>query len=215
MIRNYEVQEIGEYSRLVGEENLRIVLDTFDCSLNQEVESFLVRKAVQADLLKSAITYLVFDVDTSALVGYFTLVLKPFSIARDKLNSANRKLISRFAELNERTGEYTAAIYLIAQIGKNFAIEEDARIEGRALLELALEKLRSAQTIVGGKLVLVEREADRPKLFDFYKDRGFKSWNERYDKGDGVKYDQMIRVLEPVADIQSQIVKLQMKGTSP
>ena len=215
MIRNYEVQEIGEYSRLVGEENLRIVLDTFDCSLNQEVESFLVRKAVQAGLLKAAITYLVFDVDTSALVGYFTLVLKPFSIARDKLNSANRKLISRFAELNERTGEYTAAIYLIAQIGKNFAIEEDDRIEGKALLELALEKLRSAQTIVGGKLVLVEREADRPKLLEFYKDRGFKSWNERYDKGDGVKYDQMIRVLEPVSDIQSQIVKLQMKGTSP
>ena len=53
MIRNYEVQEIGEYSRLVGEENLRIVLDTFDCSLNQEVEGFLVRKAVQAGLLKS------------------------------------------------------------------------------------------------------------------------------------------------------------------
>ncbi len=96
--------------------------------------------------------------------------------------------------------ENPAAIYLIAQIGKNFAIEEDARIEGKALLELALEKLRSAQTI---KLVLVEREADRPKLLDFYKDRGFKSWNERYDKGDGVKYDQMIRVLEPVADIQS------------
>ena len=89
----HEVQEIGEYSRLVGEENLRIVLDTFDCSLNQEVESFLVRKAVQADLLKSAITYLVFDVDTSALVGYFTLVLKPFSIARDKLNSFSSLLI--------------------------------------------------------------------------------------------------------------------------
>ena len=58
----------------------------------------------------------------------------------------------------------------------------------------------------------MEREADRPKLLEFYKDRGFKSWNERYDKGDGVKYDQMIRVLEPVADIQSQIVKLEMKG---
>ena len=55
MIRNYEVQEIGEYSRLVGEENLRIVLDTFDCSLNQEVESFLVRKSVQSGLLKSPI----------------------------------------------------------------------------------------------------------------------------------------------------------------
>ena len=33
-----------------------------------------------------------------------------------------------------------------------------------------LEKLRSAQTIVGGKFVLVEREADRPKLLEFYKE---------------------------------------------
>ena len=172
---------------------------TFDCRLNPEVQDFLVRKAMQAGKLKSAITYLVFDAGTSQLLGYFTLVLKSFSIARDKLSSNNRRLISRFAELNERTGEYTAALYPIAQVGKNFAVPESARISGRELIDLALEKLRAAQGIVGGKLVLVEREADRPKLLDFYNDCGFKSWNSRYDKGDKVQYDQMIRVLESIA----------------
>ena len=63
----------------------------------------------------------------------------------------------------------------------------------------ALDKLRKAQRLVGGKLVLVEREADRPKLLDFYNTCGFKSWNGRYDKKDQVQYDQMIRVLESVA----------------
>lgn len=122
MIRRYEVLELGDYSRRIGEDNVKFVLETFDCPL-----------------------------------------------------------------------------YLISQIGKNFAVAESERIFGRELVELALDKLRKAQRLVGGKLVLVERETDRPKLFDFYNTCGFKSWNERYDKGDAIRYDQMIRVLESVA----------------
>ncbi len=199
MSPGFEVLELGTYVRVVGEEATRLVLQTFDCGINPEVQEFLSRKALQAEKLKSAITYLVFSSATSQLLGYFTLVLKPFSVARDKLSSKNRRLISRFAELNERTGEYTTALYLIAQVGKNFAIAGPERISGKALIDLALERLRAAQGIVGGKLVLVEREADRPKLLDFYEACGFKSWNRRYDKGDAVQYDQMIRVLESMA----------------
>ena len=199
MSPGFEVLELGTYARVVGEEATQLVLQTYDCGINPEVQDFLSRKALQAEKLKSAITYLVFGSATSQLLGYFTLVLKPFSIAKDKLSSKNRRLISRFAELNERTGEYTTALYLIAQVGKNFAIAEPERISGKALIDLALERLRAAQGIVGGKLVLVEREADRPKLLDFYKSCGFKSWNRRYDKGDAVQYDQMIRVLESMA----------------
>jgi hypothetical protein len=195
----YEVISIGDYSRCIGENNVDVVLQTFDCGLNFEVQNFLLRKAMQAEKLKSAITYLVFDAQSTDLVGYFTLVLKSFSILRDKLSSNNRKLISRFAELNERSSEYTTALYLIAQIGKNYAIEESQRITGGVLLNLAIEKLRDAQKIVGGKLVLVEREAERTKLHDFYKANGFKSWNSRYDKNDKIQYDQMIRVIESVA----------------
>ena len=199
MKSRYQVISISDYSRSIGENNVDIVLQTFDCGLNLEVQNFLLRKAIQAEKLKSAITYLVFDAQTTDLVGYFTLVLKSFSILRDKLSSNNRKLISRFAELNERSGEYTTALYLIAQIGKNYAIEESQRITGGALLNLAIEKLRDAQKIIGGKLVLVEREVERTKLHDFYKANGFKSWNSRYDKNDKIQYDQMIRVIESVA----------------
>ena len=199
MNSKYEVTSIGDYSRCIGENNVDIVLQTFDCGLNLEVQNFLLRKAKQAEKLKSAITYLVFDAQSTDLVGYFTLVLKSFSISRDKLSSNNRKLISRFAELNERSGEYTTALYLIAQIGKNYAIEEDLRITGEDLLNLAIEKLCDAQKIIGGKLVLIERESERMKLHDFYKANGFKSCNSRYDKNDNVQYDQMIRVIESIA----------------
>ena len=64
---------------------------------------------------------------------------------------------------------------------------------------MALDELRAAQDLVGGKLVLVEREADRAKPLELYNANGFKSWNGRYDRKDQVQYDQMIRVLESVA----------------
>ncbi len=108
-------------------------------------------------------------------------------------------MIARFSEENVETGDCTASVYLIAQIGKNYSIQEELQFSGNDLLNLALDKLRAAQGLIGGKLVLVEREADREKLLKFYSDNGFKSWNGRYDKIDQLQYDQMIRVLESVA----------------
>ena len=171
----------------------------FACPLNKEVDDFLKNKAVQSNKLKASVSYLVVDSETAVLLGYFTLVLKPFTIHESKLSKTNIRLISRFAERNEETGSFTAALYLIAQIGKNYALPEDRRISGGDLMSLALDKLRAAQDLVGGKMVMVEREADREKLLSFYQANGFKSWNARFDKKDKVQYDQMIRVLENVA----------------
>lgn len=55
--------------------------------------------------------------------------------------------------------------------------------------------LRSTKRAIGGKLVMVEREADRPKLLEFYKANGFKSWTTRRNAKDGVVYDQMFASL--------------------
>ena len=65
-------------------------------------------------------TYLVYDNTTSRLLGYFTLVLKPFSIEKEKLSKTKCRLIERFADVDKE--RYTAAVYLIAQIGKNLPI---------------------------------------------------------------------------------------------
>lgn len=72
---------------------------------------------------------------------------------------------------------------------------KERRISGADLLLLALEKFRTVKSVIGGKLVMIEREDDRPKLRDFYKSNGFKSWTNRYSAKDRVTYDQMFTVL--------------------
>lgn len=198
-MRKLSVWRIDKFAKTVGEAVLSSTLSSFAVPLNSEVEDFIRKKALQATKLKSSISYLVIDEDLADVVGYFTLLVKPFTIRAASLSSKNRRLIARFAEENTEAGDYTASVYLIAQIGKNYAIEEPLQISGGDLLNMALDKLRAAQDLVGGKLVLVEREADRAKLLEFYNANGFKSWNGRYDKKDQVQYDQMIRVLESVA----------------
>ena len=198
-MRKLSVWRIDKFAKTVGEAVLSSTLSSFAVPLNSEVEDFIRKKALQATKLKSSISYLVIDEDLADVVGYFTLLVKPFTIQAASLSSKNRRLIARFAEENTEAGDYTASVYLIAQIGKNYAIEEPLQISGGDLLNMALDKLRAVQDLVGGKLVLVEREADRAKLLEFYNANGFKSWNGRYDKKDQVQYDQMIRVLESVA----------------
>lgn len=198
-MRKLSVWRIDKFAKTVGEAVLSSTLSSFAAPLNSEVEDFIRNKALQATKLKSSISYLVIDEDLADVVGYFTLLVKPFTIQAASLSSKNRRLIARFAEENTEAGDYTASVFLIAQIGKNYAIEEPLQISGGDLLNMALDKLRAVQDLVGGKLVLVEREADRAKLLEFYNANGFKSWNGRYDKKDQVQYDQMIRVLESVA----------------
>ena len=76
--------------------------------------------------------------------------------------------MARNAELEDRITKFTetdyclkpakngAAVYLIAQLGKNFALPKERRISGADLLLLALEKFRTVKSVIGGKLVSAE-----------------------------------------------------------
>lgn len=185
---------LAEYEANIGSEGLNELLDSFSCPVNPEVENFLKKKAVSSARLSSSQTYLVCSDVTGELLGYYTLVLKSYSINAASLNSANRRLMSRFAEEDD-AGNFNAAVYLIAQIGKNFAIAENERVTGDDLIAGALDEFRAIKRRIGGKLVMVERESDRPKLLDFYEKNGFKSWTTRVNAKDGVQYDQMFAVL--------------------
>lgn len=193
-MEDLNVFPLMQYEAAIGEENLRFFLSGFSCPKNLEVEDFLRNKARQSACRSSSVTYLVCSDKRKELLGYFTIMTKAYSVNGKSLNSANRRLIERFAEPDEN-GYYHAAVYLIAQIGKNFAIPEERRIEGNDLLALAIEKFEIAKNVLGGKLVMVEREVDRPKLLEFYNDNGFKSWTTRRNAKDGIVYDQMFSVL--------------------
>ena len=80
--------------------------EDFSCPLNEEVEDFLQKKAVHSLHLGASMTYLVYDNNTSRLLGYFTLVLKPFSIEKEKLSKTKCRLIERFADVDKE--RYTA-----------------------------------------------------------------------------------------------------------
>ena len=188
---------ISEFEDTVGSDALADTLARFSCPLNKEVESYLKdsSRAVQSSQMSSSVTYLAFDSRTNDLLGYFTLMMKAYSVRSDALNSANKRLIKRFSEIDS-SGNFTAAVYLIAQIGKNFALPEDDQIEGSELLLAAMNVFCETKKAIGGKLVMVEREADRPKLLEFYTDNGFKSWTTRRNAKDGMVYDQMFAVLD-------------------
>lgn len=178
----------------IGEEAVNAIISEFSCELNPEVEGFLRNKAIQAQRLATAVTYLVFR-DTD-LAGYFTLLSKPFLFPVQKLSGGNRRLAKRFAKIDPDTGNCMVSAYLIAQIGKNFSLGGRRGISGIELLELALDVLREVQARIGGKLVVVERDVAQPKLREFYERCGFSSWNMRKDDSDGNTYDQMLRVLD-------------------
>lgn len=199
MSHSIAIYSIDEFVDSFGGDALSGHLKSFSCPLNPKVEDFFKNKALRSFDLGASVSYLVIDRETVSLLGYFTLVLKPFKVKDEGLSSRNRRMISRFAEFSEEDESYTAALYLIAQIGKNYALPEDSRIDGADLMQLALQKLRAAQHIVGGKLVLVDRETDRPKLLKFYQQFNFKSWNVRHSKKDGIDYDQMLCVLDTAA----------------
>lgn len=185
---------LREYEAVLGAEDLQKFLAGFSCPLNPEVETFLKRKAVQSARLSASQTYLVCDNRSGVLLGYFTLVLKTYAVNGRSLTSSNRRLVARFAEVDE-SGNYNVAVYLIAQIGKNYAVDSGGRIAGGDLLALAMDELHFVKRRVGGKLVMVEREGDRQKLRDFYAKNGFRSWTTRRNARDGVVYDQMFAVM--------------------
>ena len=194
MLEDLSVFSLLQYEAAIGEDNLTFFLSGFSCPMNLEVECFLKNKACQSSRRSSSATYLVCSNKYNELLGYFTIMTKAYSVNGMSLSSSNRRLIERFAEADEN-GYYHAAVYLIAQIGKNFAIPKERRINGHDLLDLAIEKFDTAKRILGGKLVMIEREADKPMLLEFYKANGFKSWTTRRNAKDGVVYDQMFASL--------------------
>ena len=196
MSASVNILTLSEVSQEIGEIGLKEVLSSFSCPLNPEVKAFLKdeKKAIQSNAMSSSVTYLALDSETGDLLRYFTVMMKAYSVKVSELNSSNRRLVERCSGIDV-AGNATVPVYLIAQLGKNFSIPESRQIEGAELLDLAISCFSKAKKIIGGKLIMIEREADKPKLLEFYKNNAFKSWTTRRNEKDGIVYDQMFLVL--------------------
>ena len=86
---------------------------------------------------------------------------------------------------------------LIAQLGKNFAEYLPINVSGNDLLDMALERVRYVEHLIGGKTVYIECN-NQPKLYDFYAANGFISFNQRLkDVGENSdKSDVLVQMLK-------------------
>ena len=168
-----------------------------DChrALNPDIEVFLKRNAIRFAREKKSITYLVYDEDDGSLLGYFTLAHKPIEIPTAGLSNSVIKKLEKYARPSEEHGEYTVSAFLIAQFGKNYAVDDGKRITGDELMKLCNKELFDVQHRIGGGLEYLDCESDA-KLIDFYHDQQhFRLFGERISNKDSKRYLQFMRFI--------------------
>lgn len=134
---NFTVMNILDLMESIGTNELQDGLSTFSCPLNKEIENFIHINAIEFAKRKLSITYLLLDNNDGEIVGYFTLAHKAIEIKNDNISNTIRRKLSTHARLDSDTNSFTASALLLAQIGKNFAIDNGKRITGNQLIGFA------------------------------------------------------------------------------
>ncbi len=79
----------------LGEEKLIQELSEFSCPKNSDIEQYLKKNAIEFTKKNQSVTYLVFSLNSMALVGYFTIALKPLTVRGEKVSNTVRRKIMR------------------------------------------------------------------------------------------------------------------------
>jgi hypothetical protein len=142
-----------------NEDDVYEYLFSFECKVNKDVETFLHSNAIPNE--KRALTrtsLIVDDGDNNEIIGYFTLLIKPFNVIGEVSGELRRKL----------TGDKRAKVFnsiLIAQLGR--ADNYKGKISGDVVLNFALENCELIYDLSGLRIVCLEYD-DIPHLHDFY-----------------------------------------------
>ncbi len=172
---------LSEIIKAIGEDGAKSILSSFS-SPNKDVENFLKYKAIEFSKRDFSKTHLVFwstlDEKENYLVGYYTIAPKFISISKDKVSNSQYKKLSQYGEYDTYLKKCTISATLIGQLGKNYTDGNDTLITGDELLKLALDKVKSIQTEIGGRYTYLECE-DTPFLLSFYERNGFSQFGKR------------------------------------
>ena len=193
-IREYLIQDNPNG---IGEADLQEAISDFSCPRNPDVEHFLFINAIEFTKKNQSVTYLVLSNEDGMLVGYFTIALKPITVNANKMSNTVKRKLERISKLDEAAGTYTAAAFLIAQLGKNFTNRLNERISGEELLDVAWTVVKELQYAAGGMVSFLE--ADRKeKLLEFYRKNGFREFDVKIvedSEGNPHELVQLLRLM--------------------
>lgn len=177
----YSILSLSDILDEQGEDFCREILSTFSCPQNRDVEKFLTRRSA-IDFAKQRIaqTFLVYAAyqKKQVLCGYFTFSLKHIVVNTHSLSKTTVRRLRKFAMPTRDSCSLVISAPLIAQLGKNYENGYNALISGDELLAMAINKVREAQMILGGKVIYVECE-DVEYLKEFYQSNGFVIFGKR------------------------------------
>lgn len=138
-------------------------------------------------------TYLILDEnkiynenENFRILGYFSLANKSLSV-KDNSKISRTKIqeldgISKKAEIID--------CYLIGQLGKNDYYKNE--IDGKTILDSAIDILEKVKSFVGKRVVLVE-SVDDERVIQFYIDNGFTKISEYIPQFSKEKLHQMVK----------------------
>ena len=178
----------------LGESRLLQVLSGFSCPKNPDVERFLKKSSIEFTKKNQSVTYLVFDVNSMELVGYFTIALKPLTVRGETVSNTVKKKLMRVSDLDEQSQTYTMSAYLIAQLGKNFKNGAEKKITGEELLELAWDIVEKMQYMGGGMVTFLEAE-NSERLLSFYQANRFQTFDTRQTATDSEEPHELVQLL--------------------
>lgn len=179
----------------VTSEKFEAIIEKYACPKNRDIEDFLKTRALDFTRKKISVSYLALD-ETGELLGFFTLANKTVSVDASSLSGVKRRRLRKFAGGEDESGVFHLSAYLIAQFGRNFGSRSYAVLTGDDLMELAVEKIREVQGMIGGGAAFLECE-DKEKLLNFYQREPncFFVFGERYSEKDGRLFKQLIRFI--------------------
>lgn len=178
----------------LGEDKLIQELSEFSCPKNADIEHFLKKSAIEFTKKNQSVTYLVFSLSSMALVGYFTIALKPLTVRGEEVSNTIKRKLMRVSEFDSQTQTYTMSAYLIAQLGKNYTNGRNREISGTELLELAWNVIEDMQYMGGGIVVFLEAN-DEESLLAFYQENKFRQFDTRLAVSNATNQHELIQLL--------------------
>lgn len=190
---SFNVVNIVDLISSVGEDEVRVALEDFQCTQNPEIEFFLKTNAVDFAKRKISVTHLILD-DNGQIAAYFTLTHKPANISAESLSKSAIKTLSRYAVLDKDSNSFNISAFLIAQFGKNSSYKGTRNISGNKMMDFCFEILEAVQKQVGGGIVFLECENKKP-LLNFYQNENnnFRVYGERFSETENTKYIQLLK----------------------
>lgn len=182
-MKEYVVVPLGEIiDKGYNKEKIENSFKKFSCRREEDLENFLVHKAIPYEKTDYGKTYLLVDKEKLdkgefVILAYFALAQRSLDIS-GLSNKRKRKILGEYPG---RDSIKAVPAFLIGQLGRCDSCTKE-ELSGQQVLNECYHAISLAARIVGGKLVVLEC---REHMFSkFYEGQGFKKlYNELNEEG--------------------------------